>query len=469
MVFYIQSSQTFKKYENFMKGEKDVSGIAKVVSSKEEKNYKEKYIVKFKNKKFILYADKNSNLEYGDIIYLTGSFEKAHSSHNFGGFDYERYLRQNKIYGILKIDTMQKIGKEKDVVYYLERMKQKLKKNLFAVFHQEQAGFLIGLLLGDKSEVFDETTQDFRNSSLSHILALSGLHVIYVSFGIKFLLDFITPRQRFKNFLMILFLIFFAIFTGGSPSCVRACIMSSMVLLSKILYRKNDFLTSLLIALDIILCINCYHIESLGMWLSFLATFGLVYIRFQKEVAAQKPTFLLKLKKKMMESIQTSLSCNLMIFPLIWNSYNTFSFTFFISNFFASFLIGPIIALGYIHLFLGKFSIFFSFFEIDLLNILFHIAKVIGDFPFSKIFVPSIPICFWIIYYICILSFVYFHQRKEMLKSLINDFKNKLKYGIYLVVLVRDIAVDFPISSKTKFRNTFFRCWSRRLFFCNYA
>ena len=158
-------------------------------------------------------------------------------------------------------------------------MKLKLKQNLSQNFDKEKSGFLIGLLLGDKSEVLDETSENFRNSSLSHILALSGLHIVYVSFGVKFILDKIILRERLKNFLMICFLAFFAIFTGGSPSCIRACIMSSMILLSKIVYRKNDFFTSFLFSLDIILIINCYNIESIGMWLSFLSTFGLVYFR----------------------------------------------------------------------------------------------------------------------------------------------------------------------------------------------
>ena len=373
-----------------------------------------------------MYVNKDIEFEYGDIIYFVGNFEKASSSKNFKGFDYSRYLRQNK----------KKVGKEKDFLYYLELFKKKLKRNLFSVFDKEKSGFLLGLLLGDKTELLDETASDFRNSSLSHILAISGLHIVYVSFGIRFLLDFITSRQRLKNFLMIFFLIFFSILTGGSPSCLRACIMSSMVFLSKVLYRKNDFLTSFLISLDIILIINCYNIESIGMWLSFLATFGLVYINFKKSDFFSQKNLIVKIKDKILDNFKTSLSCNLMIIPIIWNSYNNFSLTFFISNLFASFLIGPIIVLGYIHLFLGKFSKIFSFVENFLLNILFEVAEKIGNFRFSKIFVPSIPICFWVIYYILIFLLIYSFNHKDILKKLFFYFKQKLKYCIYIFLLL---------------------------------
>ncbi len=403
IIFYFYSYKTCERYENFKF--QNFNNLVKVVSSKEEKQHKDKYIVKFKNYKFILYCDKNKEFEYGDLLKVDGTLSKSASAMNFGGFDYSRYLRQNKIYGILEVDNLIKVGQEKDFFSYLEKLKFKLKLNLKEIFNEEQAGFLIGLVLGDKSEILDDTEEIFRDSSLSHILALSGMHVIYVSFAVKFILDFIIQNQRLKNFLMILFLIFFSVFTGGSPSCVRACIMSSIVLLSKIVYRKSDFLTNLLIALDILLIINPYNIESIGMWLSFLATFGLRYN-----------------------------SCNLMIIPVIWNCYHKLSLTFFISNFFASFLIGPIIILGYIHLFLGKFI--FPWLESGFIDILFYIAKLIGSLKFSKLLVPKVPVVIWIFYYIIVFGIFYFRKNIEVFKKFISFIKSKIKFIFYIIGII---------------------------------
>ena len=436
LVFYFSSYKTYQKYENLFKDGDNVSGTLKVISFKDEKNYKNKYIVKFKKYKFILYVDKKEEYEYGDILQFSGTFENSSSSKNFSGFNYSRYLRQQKIFGNLNTENIRKIGEEKDFKYYLENIKLKLKQNLFNNFNKKQAGFLTGLLLGDKTDVLDETANDFRNSSLSHILALSGLHIVYVSFAISFLLNLITKRQRLKNFLMILFLIFFAIFTGGSPSCIRACIMSSMVFFSKVVYRKNDFITSFLFSLDIILIINCYNIESIGMWLSFLATFGLVYINFEEKNYNKNPNFKLKLKNKIISIFKTSISCNLMIIPIIWSSYNTVSLTFLISNLFSSFLIGPIIILGYLHLFLGK--LLFPYIESFLLNILFKIAKTVGNLNFSKIFVPSIPIIFWLFYYILIFFVILFLKNQNVFKKIILYLRSKIKYIIYIGFLLRN-------------------------------
>ena len=125
-----------------------------------------------------------------------------------------------------------------------------------------------------------------------------------------------------------------------------------------------------------------------------------------------------------------------MIIPIIWNSYNTFSLTFLISNFFSSFLIGPIIILGYVNLFLCK--LFFPFIESFLLNILFKIAEIVGNLSFSKIYVPSIPIIIWIFYYILIFAIIVFLKNKYIFKKLISYLKYKIKYIIYIGVFLRN-------------------------------
>lgn len=314
-------------------------------------------------------------------------------------------------------ESVEIVGNEKDVFYYLENLKMKLKQNLFDVFSQEQAGFLAGLLIGDKNEIPDEIKTDFRNSSLSHILAISGMHIIYVSFGFKFLLDLLIQKQKLKNSLMIVFLLFFAIFTGGSPSCLRACIMCSLLFLSKIFYRKYDFYTAILVSFDIILIWNCYYIESIGLWLSFLATFGMVYIKTNK----------IQKNNKIIESIKASISCNLMIFPILWNKFNTFSLTFFISNIMASIVIGPIIILGYLYFFFGKWLSWLSILEKILIDILFLVAKLIGKIKISQIIVPSLPIIIWIFYYLMLLIIVYFINHSELWKII------KRKLIIYFI------------------------------------
>lgn len=164
LIFFVLSflifSLTFfadKKYENLYNENIKISGIGEIVSFAEEKEYRNKYIIKiyeinnntrFKNTKLILYLDKEINLEYGDLIYFYNSgFEKAVGTRNDKCFEYERYLRQSKIYGILNLENFEIISQNKGIKYNFFKIKNDLKNNLYEIFNTEKAGFLAGLLL----------------------------------------------------------------------------------------------------------------------------------------------------------------------------------------------------------------------------------------------------------------------------------------------------------------------------------
>ncbi len=387
------------RYESLFPKECKGVGIAKVISFVEKKEYVNEYIIKikkfnnsYKSVKLIAYADKKLKLEYGDIIYFKGEFEKAQNQRNNKGFNYERYLRQNKIFGILKIDKINIISRDKGISYYFYKLKFDLRNRLYEKFNLEEAGFLSGILIGDKSGITDELRDNFKNSSISHVLAISGLHIIYIITVIEFVINKIINSKKIKNIILIIFLILFIIFTGASPSCIRASVMVIINLIAKNIYRKSDFLTNLALSLDLLLILNYYNIENIGMWLSFLGTLALVKIK-----------------------LKTSIAVQILIFPIILYSYNTISFTFFISNFFISFLIGPILVIGYINLFTGKLI----FIEKFLLKILFKIAEIVGDLKLSKIYVISPNIIFLWIYYILIFIRIFKIEIKKIIKNVL--------------------------------------------------
>jgi len=470
IIFYINTIFNNYKYENLYKNIDECKAIVEVVSLKEEKEYINKYIVKlkeislssnkiinklYKNNKFIMYVSKDIELEFGDIIYISANFKKAESPKNFKGYNYERYLRQNKIYGILNIDKVEIINKNRNVFYFIQKIKQNLKDNILENYNKEVAGFLIGILLGDKSILTDDVKNDFKDSNLSHILAISGMHVSYVIFGIQFILNNFIKDIKIKRILLISFLLFFATFTGNSPSVLRACIMNILLLISKNIYRRNDFITSLLISLDIILVINPYNIENIGMWLSFLGTFGLVKLNNKNNI-----------KNIFVESLKISFSVNLMIFPIILYSYNTISFTFFISNFFSSFIVGPIIIFGYISTIIQIFdSILKNLFVINIIYdifvkglifienilvlILFKVARVVASISFSKIYISKIPIFMFIIYYVLLFSKIF---KLKIIFDFIKKFLDKIIiiiiffimfFIIYKVIPKSYIQIDF--------------------------
>ncbi len=418
----------------------DLVAVAEVVSYKIEKEKSNSYIVKIlesnfektQKTKMIVYTDKSCNLIYGDIIQISGTFSKGAKRRNYKGFSYRDYLKQSKIYGSVYVKNPQVLGHKKGVFEKIFTLKIKLYEVLDSLYKENENAFLKGILLGDSSDLEDEIKDNFKHSSMSHVLAISGMHVSYVMIGVQLILDKVLNSRKLKNYMMIGILGFFVMITGMAPSCLRACIMSVMLLLSQNFYRKNNFYVTILFTFLLLLLINPYNIFSVGMWLSFGGTLGIVlFHKFLKRFIECKFKIKSKFLKSFLGVFLVSFSAQILILPIMIYCFNTISFTFFVSNLLIYFLVGPLLALGYMSLILGAILLpigkFLAIFEQFLILILFKIAQICSMLPFSKIYVATPD--FWqiILYYIVLTALIYLFQTRKIkfLKFILgNGYKN---------------------------------------------
>ncbi len=229
------------KYKN-IQGEVKVQAI--VISNINKKEYKDTCTIKVKNingnKKYngtLLLSIKNNKnkLEYGDKITFIGQYKKPTSQRNNGGFDYKQYLKTKKIYGIIETNKIEKIEKFEynKLLIFINKINSKITNNANQILTKEQANLFTGILIGNKEKLTNEIEESFRNSNLSHMLAVSGAHVAYVILGITFILKIIKTNKRFSKIVTIILLILFIFLTGGTASVTRACIMAIYIIARK--------------------------------------------------------------------------------------------------------------------------------------------------------------------------------------------------------------------------------------------
>jgi len=420
------------KYKNLYKNISNAEFVATVISDEIRKEYKSVYTIKiesinkyskYKNTKLIINIKEEGILKYGDKISFLGEYKKPQTARNKGGFDYSEYLKTIGVHGIVETSKNSiKIIKDNniDVISSLaNKCKNVMTKQCDEILKQENAKLLQGILLGQVTEMDEETITNFKDSSLYHMLAVSGAHVIYIIIACKFLLAQIP--KRVANTITILVLIFFMFITGFSLSVVRACIMGIMLLGAEMFYRRSDFINNMSIALLLILIQNPYSIKSLSLLLSFGGTIGIVSYWGQVQSLPTchtsdlslkcqfgiVGTYLEKIKKYIKENLITTISAQLIVAPILLINFHTISLTFFISNVLAGIIIGPITILGFITIFLSFVSVKLAKLLAILLNMLLSTLKIIANLtskiPFSNIYIISIPFVFIIIYYAVIL------------------------------------------------------------------
>lgn len=435
-LLYFRIDYLDNKFENLYLNLEEFDAIAEIVSSVEEKEYTNKYIVKilsinknnkYKNTKLILYT-KSNEYKYGDIICVKGKYEQAQEQRNENGFNYRQYLKQSGVYGILNSEEDKKINNRNSLSKYIHDINNKLSEKLYKLYDEEYSDILNAILLGNKEGLEEETKNIFKQSSLSHILAISGLHINYIAESIRKLLDKIVNSKIKKNIFIIIFLIFFCIFTGASPSCIRACFMICFSILGDLLFRKNNKINSICFSLIFILLINPYYIQNVGLWLSFGGIIGINVFKDIVKINSKN-----KILNYIISNFNLSLSVQIIIFPVILYNFNNLSLTFFVSNILVSFLVLPIIVLGYLSILLGLMNIYISKFSIVILEkillyIFLLIAKIVGGLKISNILLQTPSIIAILAYFIIILIIKF---KKNELK--INYYKGFL---IFLIIVI---------------------------------
>ena len=135
--------------------------------------------------------------------------------------------------------------------------------------------FMASVFIG-RRELLDDKREIFSNAGVSHLLAISGLHIGMVSLFLFFILRFFNLSFRASFVISLVFLYFYTFLIGASPSVLRAVIMYSMFIFSFLVKRKAKILNSFALAGIIILLWRPLMLFSIGFQLSFIAVFAII-------------------------------------------------------------------------------------------------------------------------------------------------------------------------------------------------
>lgn len=155
-------------------------------------------------------------------------------------------------------------------------IKKSIAENIMTVLPNEPGGLITAMLFGDRSVLEKETISNFRRAGLSHLTAVSGLHLtIWIVLAAFFLERLYRRTRAFYIFPMVLTVTIMAI-AGFSPSVSRAGFMVLMLYAGKLVNAQADSLNSLGLSVLILSVLNPFAPGHIGLQLSFFATLGIV-------------------------------------------------------------------------------------------------------------------------------------------------------------------------------------------------
>ena len=214
----------------------------------------------------------------GDRVRFEGNVYHPSGRVNPYGFDFRLYLLQKGVpagvSGASDPETLDHPGR--GVLSFLYRFRQALLRRTRLVFGSDSA-LPEALLLGDKSNLPQETRNDFADAGAAHLLAISGLHVGLLSACLLIPLKrWLTPKARLA--VMSVFLLLYSALLGFPAPVVRASLLMLLALGRRVIRRAPDPLTALFSAFWLILLVRPLDLFSASFQLSFCAVLGIVLL-----------------------------------------------------------------------------------------------------------------------------------------------------------------------------------------------
>lgn len=376
------------------------------------------------------------HIKHGATCLVTGHLEHPQKSRNPGQFDYQKYLQTEGITYQLILKSPQDINCQGgSLLHYVYKLRMIFQNLIFKKLSSNTAAWLNALVLGDKSELSDEVIELFQRWGMSHILAISGLHIGLIVGLLYFLLvklNIVTKEKA--HTIIIIFLPFYALIAGGQPSVLRASLMVLLILLMNKFKFKFSATDILSVVFVILILFDPYIIYHIGFQMSFIVTFGLILSR--EWIAQTNSSFFKILRISFVAQMiilpiqfiyfytlhPLSIIINTLVVPYFSVIVIPLMFLFLIFSFLPAFLIGIVDALfNYLHELI-----------ISMIQFVDHVAYhpfIFGEFPLIYI----------IAYYIIFFIFMRHAQAKKL--------KSAFSYGCLLTLLIITIAMKPYFSS----------------------
>ncbi|MDY0045753.1 MAG: ComEC/Rec2 family competence protein, partial [Syntrophales bacterium] len=371
------------------------------------------------------------DIHYGDIIRVKSKLKKPRNFNNPGGFDYVRHLGLRGIYTTASVRKPSNIlilrrNGGNAVMRKTEQCRRYFRNLISETVGSPEKEILGALLLGDKKRVPDEILQNFNCSGLSHVLAISGLHVgIIASFSffiIRCLIRTSTFMLLHGNItkvsacISMVPVVGYAALAGFGISTVRAAIMIATFLLSLLFSRKGNALNSLALAAFIILLFSPSSFFDISFQLSFSAVAAILLLTprasafFIQHVPIQAEKFK-KVFAAFVTFVMVNIAATLGTAPLIIHTFNSISVITSLSNLLIVPVIGfAVLPIGLAGFLLAPFSHFLALLLIKsaafFVTLSLMIISYLASLPCSFITISTPHILEIACYYIILLSFV---------------------------------------------------------------
>lgn len=227
----------------------------------------------------ILIYSSNGQYQPGNVLKATGRYAPFPVSRNEGNFNQKQYQQSRKWEFRVYAESETLVSQQENkYAVLLGRLRARMKKVFVDALDDTDAGVMADMTLGEKSLLAPETKALYQDAGISHILAISGLHVSILGMGLLRFLQWIGCRPKCSAILASVMVCSFCVFSGMEVSTVRAVGMFLLMMAAQVLGYSYDSVTALAVSAAVQLWQNPFLMEYAGFLFSYGAVFGVVVV-----------------------------------------------------------------------------------------------------------------------------------------------------------------------------------------------
>ncbi len=343
----------------------------------------------------------------GDRLSLIGKIRSIRNFNNPGGFNYRRYMAFKKIWGSTYVLGKRIViltrNSDPGINTIIEKARNRIADLIDKTCEGKQQGVLKALIVGDRTGIEKNTGAAFNRAGISHVLAISGLHIGIIATAsfifFRWLLSYIkfflwnAWTKKGAAILSLFPVILYGLISGMSPSTQRAVIMATVFLMTFLFEREQDPMNTLAIAAMIILVAHPPSLFSISFQLSFIAVLSIIYgwsLKYAGNKGMIKKGWRISIMGRLFSFALVSFFAILGTLPIVMFYFNQISLVGIITNLLIVPIIGfVVVPLGLISVLLYPLSIFGASICIKVsagvLAYALSIVHYIAGFPFAAI------------------------------------------------------------------------------------
>lgn len=356
--------------------------------------------------RLLIYDKEFSDVPIGKYILIKGKLGFFERATNPGGFDEALYYARQNIYGRVMCEKILEVSGDSHILREgLFQLKTLWNRKIVECIGEKNGSILAAMILGEKSEMDVDVKELYQSNGISHILAISGLHISFIGLGIYKLVRKTGLEFLLSGVIAMCVLSLYVLMIGGSVSAIRAYVMLLLKIGADVTGRVYDMLTAAMLGAAMTVLYQPLYLTDGGFYMSYGAILGIAilspYLEYLSVCCA-------------------SISIHLMLFPItLWFFYAIPSYSVLINMIVLPLtgvvmgfgIAGSLLLLGFPHvgeICLKLCSVILTFYE--------KTCLITRSLPMSRVVLGKPEIWEMILYYgmlILILVFVRYSEKKK--------------------------------------------------------